>query len=117
MESNPFRRLARIYTQAFSEKQHSHRWLQDDVLDTLYWLRQALGLLQGLLWGLLPITGMIGFLSHLVIGTLFIYGWCKREGLDEDDYGGVGPLLTEGMAPSISVFMLTWISVYSTVHY
>lgn len=26
--------------------------------------------------------------------------------LDEDDYGGVGPLLTEGMAPSISVFMV-----------
>ena len=26
--------------------------------------------------------------------------------LDEDDYGGLGPLLTEGMAPSISVFMV-----------
>lgn len=117
MEPNPFRRLARIYKQAFSEKRQSHVWLQDDVLDTLYWLRQALGLFLGMLWGFLPITGLIGFLSHLIIGTLCIFAWCKRQGLDEDDYGGFGPMLTEGMAPSISVFMLAWISVYSMVHY
>lgn len=28
MEPNPFRRLARIYKQAFSEKRQSHVWLQ-----------------------------------------------------------------------------------------
>ena len=35
--------------------------LQDDVLDTLYWLRQALGLLMGLVWGILSLTGIIAF--------------------------------------------------------
>ena len=35
---------------------------QDDVLDTLYWLRQAVGLLLGFIWGIVPITGFIAFL-------------------------------------------------------
>lgn len=31
---------------------------------------------------------------------------CRECRLDEDDYGGFGPLLSEGVAPSISVFMV-----------
>ena len=36
-------------------------YAQDEVLDVIYWWRQLLGLLLGLVWGILPLTGLIGF--------------------------------------------------------
>ena len=39
--------------------------LQDDLLDVLYWIRQVLGLVLGLLWGVIPLYGFIGILSYV----------------------------------------------------
>ncbi|KAL0030093.1 hypothetical protein WJX79_006567 [Trebouxia sp. C0005] len=41
----------------------------------------------------------------LAIGTLAVFAWYKRQGIDEDDYGGHQLLLAEGLAPSVSVFL------------
>lgn len=36
-------------------------WPDDEIfLDWIYWSRQVVGLLFGLIWGLLPLTGFIG---------------------------------------------------------
>ena len=37
-------------------------WLQDDLLDIVYWMRQLASLIVGLIWGILPLTGFVGML-------------------------------------------------------
>ncbi len=41
----------------FVQGQH---WEKKEIFDYIYWLRQLAGLLCGVLWGLLPLTGFIG---------------------------------------------------------
>jgi len=37
------------------------KWfIKDEFLDVIYWARQILGLIAGLLWGLLPLKGLFG---------------------------------------------------------
>lgn len=33
---------------------------QDEFLDVIYWIRQVCGVSLGLIWGLLPLTGITG---------------------------------------------------------
>lgn len=42
---------------------------KDDLLDVLYWGRQGLSLILGIIWGILPITGIIGIGLYLAIST------------------------------------------------
>jgi EMC6 len=37
--------------------------LQDELLDVIYWWRQGLCIAMGILWGVVPLTGLMGFLS------------------------------------------------------
>jgi hypothetical protein len=37
--------------------------MQEDLLDVLYWFKQVLGIVFGLLWGFGAITGFVGFMS------------------------------------------------------
>ncbi|KAM4083307.1 hypothetical protein ACB094_08G046100 [Castanea mollissima] len=37
--------------------------------------------------------------------------------VDEEDFGGHGALLQEGLFASISLFLLSWILVYSLGHF
>lgn len=36
--------------------------VQDEFLDVIYWLRQVLSLVLGLVWGLIPLQGYVGML-------------------------------------------------------
>lgn len=35
-------------------------FIQDEFLDVIYWARQIIGLIAGLLWGFLPLKGFFG---------------------------------------------------------
>lgn len=34
--------------------------LQDEFLDVIYWVRQILGVILGVVWGIIPLKGFIG---------------------------------------------------------
>lgn len=34
--------------------------LQEEFLDVIYWIRQVLGVLLGIIWGLVPLRGFLG---------------------------------------------------------
>ena len=36
---------------------------QDELLDTLHWLRQLTSLFCGIIWGVIPLKGLIGFVT------------------------------------------------------
>lgn len=85
MPANPFNRLQKLSADAFTVHPANYRWnkvhtarsevmqgmytldairhIQDDLLDTLHWLRQTNALVLGLMWGLIGITGALGFIG------------------------------------------------------
>jgi len=95
----------------------SATWEKDEVLDVIYWWRQLLGLLLGLVWGILPLTGLIGFGMFFGANILFTAMFYRNIlGVDEEDYGGHNDFLSEGMPSCIGIFMLTWTLVFTALH-
>ena len=93
-------------------------WTQEEVKTAIHWFRQLVSFLCGILWGLIPFTGLNGFLTHLAVNTVgtfvFYSGVLKVEA---EDFGGHAVLTQEALPPSISMFLLMWILTYSFVHF
>lgn len=86
---------------------------QDDLLDTLYWLRQILALFLGLAAGAGAHTGLVVFLAHLALSAVLPLAWARGQGVDDDLVGGAGPLMNEGIGPAVGLFTLCWILSYT----
>ncbi|CAL9099471.1 Rab5-interacting protein (Rab5ip) [Musa troglodytarum] len=93
-------------------------WDKDQLGDVLHWIRQVLGLACGLLWGAIPLVGAIWIALFLLLSSGIIYGYYAYVlKIDEEDFGGHGALLQEGLFASFSLFLLAWILVYSLAHF
>ncbi|XP_062230515.1 uncharacterized protein LOC133928275 [Phragmites australis] len=93
-------------------------WDKDQLLDAVHWIRQAVGLLCGLLWGAAPLAGAVWIALFLAISTGIIYWYyAYLLKIDEEEYGGHGTLLQEGLFASFTLFLLSWILVYSLAHF
>ncbi|CAM6072686.1 unnamed protein product [Sphagnum tenellum] len=90
----------------------------DKLGDVLHWLRQATALLCGVVWGVIPLTGAIWLLFFLVLSTGVVFGYYSLIlKVDEEEFGGHGSLLQEGLFASVTLFLLAWILVYSLIHF
>uniref|UniRef100_A0A7S2V656 Rab5-interacting protein n=1 Tax=Fibrocapsa japonica TaxID=94617 RepID=A0A7S2V656_9STRA len=88
----------------------------EEFLDVVYWLRQVVALVLGLVWGLVPLTGLPAIISFAGVNYLSVWAYyAKYVGVDEDEWGR-GDLAKEGFQASAGVFMLAWIITYTTVH-
>ncbi|KAL1817213.1 hypothetical protein DCAR_0521635 [Daucus carota subsp. sativus] len=93
-------------------------WDKDQLGDVLHWIRQIVALLCGLIWGAIPLIGGIWIVIFLVISSALIYGYyAMLLKVDEEDFGGHGALLQEGLFASITLFLLAWTLVYSLGHF
>ena len=93
-------------------------WDKDQLGDVLHWIRQVLGLACGFLWGSIPLVGGIWFIIFLALSTGIIYSYyAVMLKVDEEEFGGHGALLQEGLFASITLFLLSWILVYSLAHF
>ncbi|XP_020214802.1 uncharacterized protein RAB5IF homolog [Cajanus cajan] len=93
-------------------------WDKDQLGDVLHWIRQGLGLACGFLWGTIPLVGGIWFILFLVLSSGIIYSYyAVILKVDEEEFGGHGALLQEGLFASITLFLLSWILVYSLGHF
>ncbi|KAG8066930.1 hypothetical protein GUJ93_ZPchr0005g14794 [Zizania palustris] len=93
-------------------------WDKDQLLDAVHWIRQVLGLACGLLWGAVPLVGAIWIALFLAISTGLVYWYyAYLLKIDEEEFGGHGALLQEGMFASFTLFLLSWILLYSLVHF
>ncbi|CAN1150500.1 Respirasome Complex Assembly Factor 1 [Linum perenne] len=93
-------------------------WDKDQLGDVLHWIRQVVALLCGLLWGAIPLVGGIWIGIFLLISSGIIYGYYALIlKVDEEDFGGHGALLQEGLFASVTVFLLSWTLVYSLAHF
>ncbi|WJX74442.1 hypothetical protein P8452_58094 [Trifolium repens] len=93
-------------------------WDKDQLGDVLHWFRQGMGLVFGLLWGTFPVVGAFWFILFLVMSTGIIYGYYSVIlKVDEEEFGGHGALLQEGLFASVTLFLLSWTVVYSLAHF
>ncbi|KAI5576151.1 hypothetical protein POPTR_009G032100v4 [Populus trichocarpa] len=93
-------------------------WDKDQLGDVLHWIRQVVALVCGILWGTIPLVGGIWIGLFLLISSGIIYGYYAMIlKIDEDDFGGHSALLQEGLFASITLFLLSWILVYSLAHF
>lgn len=90
---------------------------KDEFLDVIYWMRQILGVVLGIIWGLLPMKGILGlglfFAVNIIITYIYFTSYQK---VDEEEYGGVSEILKEGLMTSFSSFLVLWILLYSSLH-
>ncbi|KAG0595180.1 hypothetical protein M758_UG146500 [Ceratodon purpureus] len=93
-------------------------WDRDQIGDVLHWLRQVIGLVCGIVWGLIPLTGFGWIVVFVVLSSATVYGvYSLYLRLDGEDFGGDAGLLQEGFFASMTLFLLGWTLVYSLVHF
>lgn len=91
---------------------------KEEFLDVIYWARQALGIILGIFWGLIPLKGFLGLVLFAAInaGVIYFY-FCNFQSVDEEEYGGAWELTKEGFMTSFAGFLVTWIIIYSGLNY
>lgn len=95
----------------------SYEWNdKDEVLDSVYWYRQALALIMGIVWGLSGITGSFGILSFIVLNSLAAYGIANNTGYEFDpDEGFLS--IKEGFMATFATFLVTWVVTYTATYF
>ncbi|KAG2426534.1 hypothetical protein HXX76_011759 [Chlamydomonas incerta] len=92
-------------------------WNKEELLTTMHWQKQATALLIGIVCGVLPLTGINGFLTFAIaqgLCTMIFYRVVLR--IDEEQHGGVGEALVEGFSTFSALFVLLWVITYNLVH-
>ncbi|KAK9755244.1 hypothetical protein RND81_01G012300 [Saponaria officinalis] len=93
-------------------------WDKDQLGDVLHWTRQVVALVCGLIWGAIPLVGGFWLIFFLGLSTAIIYAYYALIlKVDEEELGGHGALLQEGLFASITLFLLSWILLYSLAHF
>ncbi|CAB3360123.1 Hypothetical predicted protein [Cloeon dipterum] len=91
---------------------------KDEFLDVIYWARQILGILIGIVWGVLPLKGFIALLLFAIVNAGLVYLYFSTfQNVDEEEYGGAWELTKEGFMTSFAGFLVTWIIIYSGLHH
>jgi len=91
---------------------------KEEFLDVIYWLRQILGVIIGLAWGVLAIQGAVGLVlfAALNAGLVYVY-FSAFQAVDEEEYGGAWELTKEGFMTSAASFLVAWIILYTGLHF
>ena len=88
-------------------------WAKPDLLDSIYWLRQALAVLCGPLFGLAGVTGAVGTVAFIALLMVGVFGWYgKYQQVDVEELGS-WQLMSEGSWPAFALFVLLWTAFYS----
>jgi len=93
-------------------------WDRDQLGDVLHWVRQAIAVVCGIVWGAIPLTGVVWLILFIALSTGLVYGYYSLYlKVDHEEFGGHETLLQEGMFASMTLFLLAWILVYSVFHF
>ncbi|XP_055378343.1 GEL complex subunit OPTI [Condylostylus longicornis] len=91
---------------------------KDEFLDVIYWSRQVIGIILGIIWGVIPLKGFLGLVLFAGISCAIVYLYSINfQSVDEEEYGGAWELVKEGFMTSFAGFLVTWIIFYTGLHY
>ncbi|XP_032376692.1 GEL complex subunit OPTI [Etheostoma spectabile] len=91
---------------------------KDEFLDVIYWIRQIIAVILGVIWGVAPLKGFLGIAIFCIInaGVLYVY-FSSFQQIDEEEYGGTWELTKEGFMTSFALFLVVWIIFYTALHF
>ncbi|XP_056279805.1 uncharacterized protein RAB5IF [Pseudoliparis swirei] len=91
---------------------------KDEFLDVIYWLRQIIAIILGVIWGVAPLKGFLAIVIFCIInaGVLYVY-FSSFQQVDEEEYGGTWELTKEGFMTSFALFLVVWIIFYTALHF
>ncbi|KAH0750075.1 hypothetical protein KY290_029307 [Solanum tuberosum] len=82
-------------------------WDKDQLGDVLHWTRQLMAVVCGLIWGAIPLVGGVWFMLFLALSTGITYCYYALVlKVDEEEFGGHGALLQEGLFASMTLFLV-----------
>ncbi|KAF2368172.1 Rab5-interacting protein family, partial [Trinorchestia longiramus] len=90
---------------------------KDDFLDVIYWGRQILGLILGVIWGVIPLKGFLGLLLFCIVSAVAVYLYAFTFQNVDEDYGGAWEIVKEGFVTSFAGFLAMWIIIFSGLHF
>ncbi|XP_038637432.1 respirasome Complex Assembly Factor 1-like [Scyliorhinus canicula] len=91
---------------------------KDEFLDVIYWFRQIIAIILGVIWGVVPLKGFLGIAIFCLInaGLLYLYVSSFQQ-VDEEEYGGTRELTKKGFITSFALFLVVWIIFYTAFHF
>ncbi|GLC40837.1 hypothetical protein PLESTB_000017200 [Pleodorina starrii] len=92
-------------------------WTKEELLTCVHWQKQITSLIIGLICGVLPLRGIEGFVTFLVIQLVTVvvfYRVILR--VNEEVHGGVAEALADGFPTFTGVFVLFWLLTYNLLH-
>ncbi|KAM9055905.1 GEL complex subunit OPTI-like [Megaptera novaeangliae] len=88
-----------------------------EFLDVIYWSRQIIAVVLGVIWGVLPLRGFLGRAGFCLISAGILYPhFSNYLQTDEEEYGSTLELTKEGFMTSLALFVVVWILFYTNVH-
>ncbi|TRY53911.1 hypothetical protein DNTS_033797 [Danionella cerebrum] len=67
---------------------------KDEFLDVVYWIRQIIAVILGVIWGIAPLKGFLGIAIFCVLNAAVLYVYFSSfQQVDEEEYGGLDNLL------------------------
>lgn len=88
---------------------------KDEVLDAVYWFRQILAIMMGIIWGFLGLTGFVGIVSFGLLNSMAAYTLANHTGYDFDPDESFQSV-KEGFMTVFASFLVSWIVTYTAVH-
>lgn len=91
---------------------------KDELLDVVYWSRQVIAIVIGIIWGVMSMKGLVFILVYCALTALIINFYVVNyQDQDLDEYGGFMELAKEGFMSAFASFLVVWIIVYSSLHF
>nr|CAG4638887.1 EOG090X0M4M [Cyclestheria hislopi] len=109
-------KLPSVWSRAFTK---NAEWPdKDEFLDVIYWSRQILAVILGVIWGILSLQGFLGLALFAFVnaGLLYMY-FSSFQSVDEEEYGGAWELTKEGFMTSFASFLVTWTIFFTGLHF
>uniref|UniRef100_A0A0N4ZQW9 Rab5-interacting protein n=1 Tax=Parastrongyloides trichosuri TaxID=131310 RepID=A0A0N4ZQW9_PARTI len=99
-------------------KPNSEWCSRDEILDVLYWGKQLLSIVIGMIWGVLPFTGITSIIAFTLASGVSSYLYVTRfQEYDDEELGGFFEIAREGISAAFATFMITWIVTYTLIHH
>ena len=85
-------------------------------MDSLYWIRQVLGLCMGIGFGLMGVEGTVGVCVAVGVLWVGLFAWYGKWMQVDVEAMGSWDLASEGAFPAFALLILMWIATYSSIH-
>lgn len=87
-------------------------WLREDITLIIYWVRQILSLMLGILWGLVHFEGFLAIFTYLIVSVFTLSSYKSALKVPEETFDIVD-IFKEGIVPGFGIFLFGWIASYS----